>query len=342
MQAAVLGATGYTGIELVRLIKKHPKVEPGILTSENFSGEPISRVYPHLRNMVERRCESFDLDRVAENSDLVFAALPHKVSANIVPGLLARGLKVIDLSGDFRYRDARLYRKWYQTHSNPELLEEAVYGLAEIKKGEIKSSRLIANPGCYPTSSLLAIHPLIFEGIIDSSNITIDAKSGITGAGREATRKTHFCEIQENFQAYNVGSHRHRSEIAEKLRLWNDKTVEITFTPHLLPVNRGILSTIYADPAGNIDREDILEIYRKFYRERPFIRVLDEKNPQLKYVRETNFCDLSVNINKNGKLIIISALDNLLKGAAGQAIQNMNLLFDWPEKLGLYNIGPYN
>ena len=342
MQISVLGATGYTGIELVRLIKEHPKVELDIITSENFSGEPIFEVYPHLRDIVKQRCESCDLDRIAEKSDLVFTALPHKVSADIVPELLARDLKVIDLSGDFRYQNAELYQEWYQTHSSPELMREAVYGLAEIKREEIKNSRLIANPGCYPTSSLLAIQPLISENIINTEDIIIDAKSGITGAGRKASRKTHFCEVQENFQAYNVGSHRHRSEIAEKLKLWNDKNVELTFTPHLLPVNRGILSTIYADTAGDFDKNDILKIYRQYYQEKPLIRVVKTGTPELKHVRNTNFCDLSVNVNDNGKLVIISALDNLLKGAAGQAVQNMNLLCDWPEKLGLYKIGPYN
>ena len=311
------------------------------MTSKSYSGEAIAEVYPHLKDIMEQHCQNFDLNKIERKSDLVFTALPHGVSLEIVPELFKRDLTIIDLSGDYRYQSAETYQKWYQPHSSPELLGEAVYGLSELQKEKIKNSRLIANPGCYPTASLLAVYPLLSEKIIEPEGIIIDAKSGVSGAGRQASRKTHFCEVEENFQAYSVGGHRHSSEITEKLINWNVKAAEITFTPHLLPVKRGILATIYADTAGKATREEILEIYKNYYDSRPFIRIFADKNPQLKYVAGTNFCDITANINNKGKLVIISAIDNLLKGAAGQAVQNMNILHGWPETTGIYRSGQY-
>ena len=345
MQVSVLGATGYTGIELVGLLRDHPRVELALLASESFSGENIAEVYPHLKDIVEIECQSFDVDRISRASDIVFTALPHGVSQDIIPGLLERDLTVIDLSGDYRYRSAETYERWYQPHKSPELMEEAAYGLTELREEEIKNSRLIANPGCYPTASLLAVQPLLAEDLIEPEGIIIDAKSGVSGAGRGASRITHFCEVQENFKAYSVGCHRHSSEISEKLKIWNREEAEITFTPHLLPLKRGILATIYADSAvrsaGDELREKILKTYKDYYDHRPFMRVFADRNPQLKYVTGTNFCDLSANADEKGRIVIISAIDNLLKGAAGQAVQNMNAVCGWPEITGLDKTGSY-
>ena len=342
MQVSIVGATGYTGIELVRLIKNHPRAEIALLTSENFAGERIADIYPHLSDIIDSRCQQVDADDIAECSDMVFTALPHGVSSKLVPDLLEKGLQVIDLSGDYRYQNPDIYREWYQKHENPDLMARATYGLAEIREEQIKNSRLIANPGCYPTSSLIPLYPFLAEGIINSeTEIIIDAKSGVTGAGRKPSRKKHFCEVQENFQAYSVEGHRHRSEIAEKLKNWTEYSAEITFTPHLLPLKRGILTTIYSSCGQQYEQKSLVSLYEDYYSENRFIRIFTEKKPQLKYVTGTNFCDISVTRLSSGRLKIISALDNLIKGAAGQAVQNMNLLCSWPTELGLDDIGLY-
>lgn len=245
MKVSIIGATGYTGAELVRLLAKHPKIEIDTLTSNTFAGKRISDIYPNLRGKVDICCEKLDLDNVGEESDFVFTALPHGISMDVVPKLIERGIKVIDLSGDYRYDNLRTYEDWYKDHSSPKLLEEGVYGLPELGRDKIERANLVANPGCYPTASILALAPMVKEGLLKEDSIIIDAKSGTTGAGRKVSLGTHFCEVDSNFSAYKVGGvHRHTSEIEEKLSLVANKDIELTFTPHLLPVKRGILTTI--------------------------------------------------------------------------------------------------
>ena len=342
MKASIIGATGYTGAELIRLLTHHPKVDLEIITSRSFVGEKISDIYPNLTEIIDDKCEELDVERIAQETEVAFTALPHGVSMDIVPKLIARGLKVIDLSGDYRYQDLATYQHWYEEHSSAELLEQGTYGLAELNLLQIKQSSLIANPGCYPTASLLALLPLVQNSIVEKEGIIVDAKSGTTGAGRKLSRGTHFSETEGNFKAYKVANHRHRSEIEEKLSLSQTEGVEVTFTPHLLPVKRGILATIYADLAEDMSKGELLHYYHESYQGADFVRVLDEKLPQLKYVVGSNYCDIGLKVDQErNKVIIISAIDNLVKGSAGQAIQNLNLMSGWDETTGLEQIGLY-
>ena len=341
MEVSVVGATGYTGVELVRLLKDHPQVELGYITSRSFAGEEIADIYPQLREEIKKKCKPLDVDKIAASSEVVFTALPHGVSMEVVPKFREKGVKVIDLSGDYRYRELATYEQWYKKHNSPNFLEEGIYGLAEINRDLIKEGALIANPGCYPTTSLLALYPLIKEGLIEPGRIIIDAKSGVSGAGRKPSRGTHFCEVDGNFKAYKVANHRHQSEIEEKLSGWAKKEVQATFTPHLLPLKRGILATIYTELTGDYSSKELISCYQESYEEEKFIRVLENSNPQLKHVAGTNYCDLTVKINHSGQAIILAAIDNLVKGSAGQAVQNLNLLAGWPEETGLKQTGLY-
>ena len=342
MKVSIIGATGYTGAELIRLLTQHPKVDIEIITSNSFVGEKISDIYPNLTGIIDKKCEELNVEQIAEETEVAFTALPHGVSMDIVPQLINKDLKVIDLSGDYRYQDLDTYQQWYKEHSSGELLEVGTYGLAEYNSLKIKDSSLIANPGCYPTASLLALLPLVQSSLIEKESIIIDAKSGTTGAGRKLSRGTHFSETEGNFKAYKVGNHRHRSEIEEKLSLAQEDDVEVTFTPHLLPVKRGILATIYADLSCNKTKEELIHYYNEFYDGTNFVRVLDDKLPQLKYVAGSNYCDIGVKVNQDRQqVVIISAIDNLVKGSAGQAIQNLNLMAGWDETTGLEQIGLY-
>jgi N-acetyl-gamma-glutamyl-phosphate reductase len=343
MKVSIIGSTGYTGLELVRLLNKHPKVDLEILTSRSFTGEVISDIYPSLREEVDIKCENLDIDKLAENSEIVFTALPHGVSMEVVPQLLTKGLKVIDLSGDYRYDNLETYESWYKTHNSPELFKDAAYGLPELNRVEIEGSSLVANPGCYPTASILALAPLVDKGLINLDNIIIDAKSGTSGAGRGASLGTHFCEVNNNFKAYKVANHRHTSEIEEKLGILAKKDISLSFTPHLLPINRGILATVYANLTEGIDTKSVLNLYNDYYKDEKFVRVMDEgKLPEIKHVAGSNYCDIGLTVDERTKrLIVISTIDNLLKGAAGQAVQNLNILAGWDETLGLDNVGLY-
>jgi N-acetyl-gamma-glutamyl-phosphate reductase len=283
-------------------------------------------------------------ERVAEKVDIVFTALPHKAAMEVVPAFLAAGKIVIDLSADYRLHDPEVYAAWYDQHLNPELLSEAVYGLPELRREEISAARLVANPGCYPTSIILGLMPLLKEGLIDTTSIIADSKSGVSGAGRGAKVDSLYCEVNEGFKAYGVGGvHRHIPEIEQELSLLAGMKTIISFTPHLVPMDRGILSTIYAAPLNAISPADLQALYAEQYDGEAFVRVLEQGEfPSTAYVRGSNFCDIGVTVDKRtGRIIVVSALDNLVKGAAGQAVQNMNIVCDFPETMGLELIPLY-
>ena len=343
IKVAVLGATGYAGIELVRILSNHPDVKLEILGSHSFDGQPISDVYQNFAHVLDMTCEELDLDKVAQ-CDVAFTALPHGASKDVIPSLIEKGIKVIDLSGDFRYDDIKVYEEWYGTeHSSPELLAESVYGLCELHRDEVKKARLIGNPGCYTTCSILGAYPLLKSGIGNSKNVIVDAKSGVTGAGRSLALGVHFCECTENTKAYKVATHRHTSEIEQELSKAAGEEVMISFTPHLIPQKRGILSTIYVNLKKPCTTEELVNTYKEFYKNEYFVRVKDAgKLPETKHVAGSNFVDIGVVVDERlNRAVIVSAIDNLYKGAAGQAVQNMNIMFGLDEKTGISNAGFY-
>lgn len=343
IKAAVLGATGYAGIELVRLLTNHPEASVEILGSKSFAGEKISDVYRNFKHILELECEETDIKKAAE-CDVVFTALPHGASKEVIPKLIDAGAKVIDLSGDFRYDDVKVYEEWYgQPHSSPELLKESVYGLCELHRDKIKEARLIGNPGCYTTCSILGAAPLLACGIADDKNIIIDAKSGVTGAGRSLGLPYHFCECTENTKAYKVATHRHTSEIEQELSNINASPIMVSFTPHLIPQKRGILATIYMNLTKKITADELQKIYEDYYKDEFFVRVMKKGElPETKCVQGSNFVDIGVVLDERlNRAVIVSALDNIVKGAAGQAIQNMNIMFGLDEKTGLEFAGFY-
>lgn len=337
LKVAIVGASGYTGVELIRLLSNHPEIEITAVTSEQSAGKSIAEVFPSLSGVFEKSLEHISIETIAQKADLLFTALPHQKAMDYVPGFLEHGKKVIDLSADFRIRDAATYGAWYEEHKAPELLKEAVYGLPELHRTEIKNARLVANPGCYPTSAILALAPLLKNGLIEASSLVIDSKSGVSGAGRSATQDTHFTEVNEGFKAYKVAEHRHTPEIEQELSILAGSQITVSFTPHLLPVNRGILSTIYASVNGEASEESILSIYDKFYAEERFVRVYPKGSfPNINNVKGSNFCDIGIKLDKRtNRVVIISAIDNLTKGAAGQAVQNMNIMYGFPEDTAL-------
>ncbi|MCX7714388.1 MAG: N-acetyl-gamma-glutamyl-phosphate reductase [Clostridia bacterium] len=341
IKAAILGATGYAGIELVRLLTNHPKTHIAVVGSKSFEGKKISEVYPSLDHILESECTEIDMDELAK-CDVVFTALPHGASKSIIPSILDKGVKVIDLSGDYRYDDPAVYEAWYgEMHSSPELLAESVYGLCELHREKIKKARLIGNPGCYTTCSILGAAPLLSGGFIHAENIIIDAKSGVSGAGRGLGLPYHFCECTENTKAYKIGTHRHTSEIEQELSNIAGKPIVLSFTPHLIPQKRGILATIYANLNGSHTADEILDAYKHFYRDEFFVRV-KETLPETKHVAGSNFVDIGLAVDKRlGRVVVVSVIDNLIKGAAGQAVQNMNILFGLDEKTGLDHAGYY-
>lgn len=337
IRVAIVGASGYTGVELYRLLVNHPAVEVTCVTSRQNAGEPFAEVFPSLLGRTDLVCDPVDADIVAEKADFVFTALPHQTAMEVVPGLLAAGKKVVDLSADYRLRDADVYEAWYQPHTSPELLKEAVYGLPELYRERVRSARLVANPGCYPTSVALALAPLLKNGLVDPASLIIDSKSGTSGAGRSAKVDSLFCEVDEGFKAYGVGKHRHTPEIEQTLSELAGLPVTVNFTPHLLPVNRGILSTCYANLKGMAETAELLKIFVDGYHREPFVRVHPQGSlPNLAFVRGSNYCDLGVVADpRTHRVIVVSAIDNLVKGAAGQAIQNMNLMLGLDETSGL-------
>ncbi|MBQ7794278.1 MAG: N-acetyl-gamma-glutamyl-phosphate reductase [Clostridia bacterium] len=343
IKAAVLGATGYAGIELVRLLSNHPEVSVELLGSKSFAGQKISDIYQNFRHILESECAEADVEAAAK-CDIAFTALPHGASKTVIPALLDAGLKVIDLSGDYRYDDVKVYEKWYnEPHSSPELLSESVYGLCELHRDKIKSARLIGNPGCYTTCSILGAAPLLAVGVADDKNIIIDAKSGVTGAGRSLSMQTHFCECTENSKAYKVATHRHTSEIEQELSNIAGKPIMLSFTPHLIPQKRGILSTIYMNLNKKITADELQKIYEDYFDGEFFVRVMPKGElPETKHVAGSNFVDIGVVLDERlNRAVAVSALDNIVKGAAGQAVQNMNILFGLDEKTGLDFAGYY-
>lgn len=344
IQVSVLGSTGYGGIELVRLLTSHPKVKIYKLVSHSYAGKSLSDVYPNFIAHEDICLSELDIDDIADNSQLVFTSLPHGASSKIIPLLYEKGVRIVDLSGDFRYISAKIFEKWYgYKHPRPELLQESTYGLPELHKEDIKKAQLVGNPGCYPTSAILTLAPLIANQLIDPTSIIIDAKSGATGAGRATSVGLNFCEVDGNIKAYNVSTHRHTSEIEQELGLLAGRDIKLSFTPHLLPIKRGILSTIYASLLKSLSFNDIYTLYTKFYKDAPFVSLyLEGKLPEIKYVRGSNQCHIGFALDsRTNRIILVSAIDNLVKGAGGQAIQNMNIMFGLDETMGLPQLGWY-
>jgi len=338
INVAIIGASGYTGVELVRILCNHPQINLTAATSRQYANQPLGQVFPNLRKKTNLICENLTTDELCARADFFFTAVPHKTAMNIVPDLLAAGKKVVDLSADFRLRDVSVYEQWYQPHSAAELLKEAVYGLPELYREKIRTARLIANPGCYPTSIILGLAPLLKAGCIEPQSIIADSKSGTTGAGRSAQVGSLFCEVADGFRAYKVGgTHRHTPEIEQEINTFLQEPVRISFTPHLLPISRGILSTVYAQLKPGIRYADIKHCYDQMYALEPFIRVLPEDTfPATQYVRGSNFCDIGFKVDtRTNRVIILSAIDNIVKGAAGQAVHNMNLMCGFDETSGL-------
>jgi N-acetyl-gamma-glutamyl-phosphate reductase len=340
IRVGVVGATGYAGAELVRILTGHPDVELTVITSRQYSGEMFDSIYPSMAGSVNLICEEFEADHICEKADVIFMALPHKLPMELVPGLIKKGKKVIDLSADFRFHDVAKYEAYYQPHTASDMLERSVYGLCEIYYDQIKRASLIGNPGCYPTSVLLPLIPLVKSKLVDIHTIIADSKSGVSGAGRSLLVATHFCEANESLKAYKVAEHRHNPEMEEILSLESKQDINITFIPHLVPMSRGMLSTIYADLLKGVSYKDIQNCLSSFYSGSPFIRICSEGTfPDTLHVRGTNYCDIGFKLDlRNNRLILISAIDNLVKGAAGQAVQNMNIMLGLDETDGLMNV----
>ncbi len=337
IKAGIAGVTGYTGIELVRLITGHPAAKLCGVSSNTHTGRSLTDVFPSMRGFEDLVCGDLLEQARSLKPDLLFLALPHKISMEFVPELLDLGIKVVDLSADFRFKDAAAYEAAYQPHTAGHLLAESVYGLCEIFRQEIASARIIGNPGCYPTSILLPLIPLLKEGLILSEGIVADSKSGVSGAGRGLSLSSHFCEVNESFTPYKVGNHRHTPEINEILTRQSGKQTAITFVPHLLPLTRGMMSTIYVQAAPGTRERHIRETYAAYYGNAPFVRILGPAMfPAVSWVKGTNCCDIGIHCYPDsGQIILVSAIDNLIKGASGQAVQNMNLMFGLEEKTGL-------
>ena len=341
IKAGIIGATGYAGAELARLLLQRDDVELVWYGSRSYVGEDFASIYRNVAHAVSEPCKDDDMAKLAEMADVIFTATPQGFCASQVTEDILSKTKIIDLSADFRIKDVDVYEKWYKIkHATPQFIGEAVYGLPEINREKIKHARLIANPGCYPTCSFLSTYPLVKEGIIDPNTIIIDAKSGTSGAGRSAKVSSLFCEVNESMKAYGVGTHRHTPEIEEQLGYAAGKDIKLIFTPHLVPMNRGILVTSYADIKKDVTYEDVKAAYDKYYKDEYFVRVLDKDVcPETRWVEGSNYVDVNFKIEpRTNRIIMMGALDNLVKGAAGQAVQNMNLLFGLPENTGLKQV----
>lgn len=337
MKYSILGATGYTGAELLRILSNHPQAQVQYLTSENQTGAPITQVYPHLTQFYHDKMISIkDVDQIAAASDVIFACLPHGHAMAIGEKVTAAGARLIDLGADYRFSDTTIYEQWYKLkhiHEN----SQAVYGLTEIKRDQVKSAKIVANPGCYTTASILALTPLIRYNLVERNTLIVDAKSGVSGAGRKPETMYLICEAFENVQAYGIASHRHTPEIEQALSETAHEPVIINFTPHLIPMPRGILATCYANLKSGVTAEQVDQAFQNAYGNEFFIRLLGRGGyPATKNTRGSNFCDIAWHIDpRTNRVIVVSALDNLVKGAAGQAVQNMNVMFGLDEKAGL-------
>lgn len=338
IKAGIIGSTGYAGQELVRLLMQHPDVEIVWYGSRSYIDQQYADVFQNMFQIVDAKCMDDNMDALADAADVIFTATPQGLCASLVNEDVLNKVKIIDLSADFRIKDVKVYEKWYGIkHKSPSYIKEAVYGLCEINREDIKGARLIANPGCYTTCSILTAYPLAKEGLIDMSTLIIDAKSGTSGAGRGAKLPNLYCEVNENIKAYGVATHRHTPEIEEQLGYAAGEKVVLNFTPHLVPMNRGILATEYAKLTKKVTYEEVKAIYDKYYADEKFVRVLEKDQcPETKWVEGSNYVDIGFKIDeRTGRIIMMGAIDNLVKGAAGQAVQNMNLLFGLPESEGL-------
>lgn len=338
IKVGIIGSTGYAGQELVRILSRHPKAEIKWYGSKSYIDQKYASVYQNMFQIVDASCLDDNMEQLAEEVDVIFTATPQGLCASLIHKEILQKVKVIDLSADFRMKDLSVYEEWYGIkHKAPEWIKEAVYGLCEIHRDQIKHARLVANPGCYPTCSILAVYPLAKAGVIDLGSLIIDAKSGVSGAGRGAKMDNLYCEVNENLKAYGVTTHRHTPEIQEQLELAAGEKVRLNFTPHLVPMNRGILVTAYADLKKDVTYGEIRELYDRCYERETYVRVLEEEQcPQTKWVEGSNYVDLNFKIDsRTGRILMMGALDNLVKGAAGQAVQNMNLMFGLEETMGL-------
>ena len=343
LKVGIIGATAYTSLELIKILLRHPEVKITYLGVRRTDRPKISDIFPALKGLLDLPCETIEQKEISGNIDLAFITLPPTISMQYVPLFTGKGIKVIDFSADYRFRDKSLYEKWYKAqHTDSKGIETAVYGLPELFRNEIKKTNLVGNFGCYTTATILALAPLLTKGLIHSEDIIVDAKSGISGRGREPKEDTHYCECNENIEAYSVGGHRHSPEIEHILSIKTNQKVSIQFVPHLIPMNRGILCTVYAKPkvAGANGRlplhdDEVHKLYKEFYGKEPFVRLKEgNEMPKTKDVIFTNFCDIATKVTEN-RIIILSAIDNLIKGASGQAVQNMNIMYGFDEKTGL-------
>ncbi len=334
-KVGIIGATGYTGVEILRLLLHHPEVEVTALTSQKYAGVPIDQVFPSLMKYLQMKCEELTVDQVSKKTDFIFTAVPHKTAMETVPLFYRQGKKVVDLSADFRFKDAGVYEKWYQKHTSADLLQESVYGLPELHREKIRKAKIVGNPGCYPTGALIGLIPLVKKGMISLENIVIDSKSGVSGAGRDIVLESLFCEVNEGVKAYKIFEHRHLPEIEQELMV--QKRVAVTFVPHLIPMDRGVLTTIYLVLTKKWKTEEVLNTFQEHYQKEPFIRIYPKgKLPNTKDVRGSNYCDIGVKVNEaDGRTVIVTAIDNLVKGASGEAVQNMNIMLGYPETMGL-------
>lgn len=333
IRVGILGATGYSALELIKILLRHPRAEIAVATSRQEGNPPLATVHPSLFGRTDLRLEDLGPAAVAERAECVFSCLPHGVTTTLVPQLLAAGARVIDFSADYRLKDPAAYRQWYgEEHADHGRLASAVYGLPEWFREQVRTANLVANPGCYPTSAALALAPFLKRGLIDARETIIDSKSGVSGAGRSPKLQTLFPECNESLAAYNVGRHRHTPEIEQTLSTVCGLPVEVVFTPHLVPMDRGILSTAYSRPTGALTEDQALDVLRECYRNEPFVRVVDHL-PATKDSSGTNYCDITARVVRD-RLITISCLDNLIKGAAGQAVQNFNIMYGFDEMTG--------
>jgi N-acetyl-gamma-glutamyl-phosphate reductase len=338
LKLAIVGSSGYAGGELFRMLLHHPLATVTAVTSEKSAGKPIADIFPHLAGLADLICEPLDPEAVAKKSDFIFLALPHVASQEAVFRFHQLGKKVVDLSADYRLTDPALYETWYEhCHQHPDLLRSAVYGLPELHRGKIKNASLVANPGCYPTSAILGLAPLLKRGIVDLQSIVIDSKSGVSGAGRSPSLGHHYPEVNEGLMAYKIGTHRHTPEIEQELSALAGMQVTVSFTPHLIPMNRGILTTTYARFSHETNAAQLHALYEEFYKQEPFVRLLPAGQfPNVRNVRGSNFCDIGVHADsRTRRAVVVTAIDNLGKGASGQAIQNMNLMMGFDETEGL-------
>ena len=338
INVGIIGSTGYAGEELVRILVNHEQANIKFCYSKKFAEKKYYEIYKNFFNIIDNECVEKDLVKISKEVDVIFTATPQGYLSDIINDEILKNCRIIDLSADFRLKDVEVYEKWYKIkHKSMQYLNEAVYGLCEINREKIKQTRLLANPGCYTTCSILSLAPLLKNDIVDENSIIIDAKSGVSGAGRNEKIENLYCEVNENVKAYGITTHRHTPEIEEQLSYLAEKNIVINFTPHLIPMNRGILVTAYANLKRKFSYQNIKNIYQNFYKQERFVRILDENvYPETKCVRNSNYIDINFKIDeRTNRILVIGAIDNLIKGAAGQAVQNMNLMFGLPEDLGL-------